>query len=129
MTVNYLPVPLLLPGLLLASILVVGGQLLALIAVLYLRRSFAVFVELRAVVLTGPYRYVRHPMYAGYILMAVGLLASNLSAGYALISTVHVGLFIYRARLEERLIAGYDQGYRSHMARTGFLFPKLSRSR
>ncbi len=64
------------------------------------------------VVDSGPYRYVRHPMYAGFALFTVStalLLGSwlGLLAGVAL-----VGLVAVRATLEERVLraelAGYD---------------------
>ena len=126
MTSNYIPQQWLW-GILTASCLfVLGGELLGLVAVLYLRRSFAVFVQVRDVVLQGPYRYVRHPIYMGHSLLVIGVLLSNVCIAYALISVIYIGLLAYRARLEETVLAANDPAYRKNMERTGFLFPKLS---
>ena len=47
-----------------------GGALLTLAAFLSLGGSFAVFPALRKTVCRGPYRLIRHPAYAGELLMA-----------------------------------------------------------
>ncbi|MBI3797800.1 MAG: hypothetical protein HY268_12640 [Deltaproteobacteria bacterium] len=126
MTVNYTPPRLLFTILASSCLLIVGGQLMSLIAVLYLRHSFAVFIQFRDVVMTGPYRYVRHPIYTGYTLLTIGLLLSNVCVAYALISVMYIGLLAYRAHLEETMLAANDPTYRKNIERTGFLFPKLS---
>jgi protein-S-isoprenylcysteine O-methyltransferase Ste14 len=126
LTVNYVPERLLFASLIIGCLFIVGGQLMSLIAVLYLRRSFAIFIQLRDVVMKGPYRYVRHPMYTGYTLVAIGLLFSNLCAVYVLISAMHIGLLAYRAHLEETMLAANDPGYRKNMECAGFLFPRFS---
>jgi protein-S-isoprenylcysteine O-methyltransferase Ste14 len=126
MRVNYVPERLLFSSLIMACLFTLAGQLMSLIAVLYLRRSFAIFIQLRDVVMNGPYRYVRHPMYTGYTLVAIGLLFSNFCMAYILISAVHIGLLAYRAHLEETMLATNDPGYRKNMERAGFLFPRLS---
>ncbi len=55
------------PSMILAGVLCsAAGYVVTLWALCYLRRSFAVMVAVRQVVLGGPYAYVRHPMYLGY---------------------------------------------------------------
>jgi protein-S-isoprenylcysteine O-methyltransferase Ste14 len=67
----------------------------------------------QTVVSTGPYRYVRHPMYAGFVLFAIGtalLLGSGLGVLGAL---VLIAMVAWRAVREEQVLrtelAGYDQ--------------------
>ena len=68
-------------------------------------------------VTTGPYRFVRHPIYSGLLLAIVGTaLASNL---YWLIGLLVVGAyFIYSATVEERNMSStfpdVYPGYREH---------------
>jgi protein-S-isoprenylcysteine O-methyltransferase Ste14 len=126
MTVNYAPPHLLFFMLVSSCLLSLTGQLISLIAVFYLRRSFALFIQVRDVIVGGPYKYVRHPMYTGYVVLTVGILLSNLCIAYILISVMYVGLLAYRARLEENRLAAHDSVYRENMGRTGFLFPRLS---
>ena len=55
---------------------------------------------------SGPYRIIRHPAYAGYLLMAFGLsLGYSSLVGYASIVFVLLPAVIYRIRLEERFLA------------------------
>jgi protein-S-isoprenylcysteine O-methyltransferase Ste14 len=74
---------------------------------------------------TGPYRLVRHPMYAGFLLWAwsQGFALSNwvvLVAGVVSFSM----MYLARVRHEEALLLeAFGTEYRSYMGRTGRLFP------
>jgi protein-S-isoprenylcysteine O-methyltransferase Ste14 len=65
------------------------------------------------VVSTGPYRYVRHPMYAGMFLFFPGSALLLGSWWGLLLSAVVLGLLVWRIPLEERMLenglAGYDE--------------------
>jgi protein-S-isoprenylcysteine O-methyltransferase Ste14 len=54
--------------------LVLAGMAFSLSAKLVLRRSFGVVAANRGVKVGGPYRFVRHPMYAGYVISHLGTL-------------------------------------------------------
>ena len=67
----------------------------------------------QSVVSTGPYRYVRHPMYASTFLFFPGS-ALLLGSWWGLMfCTVLLGLLVWRIPLEERMLenglAGYDE--------------------
>jgi protein-S-isoprenylcysteine O-methyltransferase Ste14 len=126
MTTNAIPPHFLFSALVASCILSGSGQLISLFGVFYLRRSFAIFIQLRDVIRSGPYQYIRHPMYTGYVILTVGILLSNACLAYALIAIMHTSLLVYRARLEENMLAANDPVYKRNMERTGFLFPKLS---
>jgi protein-S-isoprenylcysteine O-methyltransferase Ste14 len=76
-------------------------------------------------VTTGPYRFVRHPMYAAVMLFAAGC-----AIGYgepwrgallvALAAVLHV-----KAGIEERLLAAAHPGYADYARRTPRLVPFL----
>ena len=103
------------------------GPAVATWAVLYLGRSFGIFVVVRKVILDGPYQWVRHPIYLGYICMLAGLVLVNFSAAYFILVPIHIGLLLYRAHLEEVRLSEHSVEYRKYMKRTGFIFPKLRR--
>ena len=101
------------------------GPAFAIWSVLFLGRSFGIFVVVRKVILDGPYQWVRHPMYLGYIFMLAGLMLANFSAAYFILVPIHVALLLYRARLEEARLSEHSAEYREYMKRTGFIFPRL----
>lgn len=73
----------------------------------------------------GPYRFVRHPIYGGGIVLAVGiaLASSPLTLAPAL---ALVPFFLVKAHYEERLLAQADPGYAEYLARVrSRFFPGL----
>ena len=81
-----------------------------------------------ALVTSGPYRWVRHPLYStGTLLFAsLALLAANWFIGA--MSLVVLALLLLRLPKEEAaLIARFGDDYRAYMARTGRLLPRLGR--
>ena len=67
----------------------------------------------QSVVSTGPYRYVRHPMYASMFLFFPGSALLLGSWWGLMLCTVLLGLLVWRIPLEERMLenglAGYDE--------------------
>jgi protein-S-isoprenylcysteine O-methyltransferase Ste14 len=76
----------------------------------------------QTVVSTGPYCYVRHPMYTGVCLFFLGT-ALLLGSWYGVLCTpVFVALFAFRAVLEERVLHGELEGYDAYMAKVKYRF-------
>jgi protein-S-isoprenylcysteine O-methyltransferase Ste14 len=113
--------PLLAAGL----ICIVIGPAFAFWGMLHLGRSFGVYVTVRTVVMTGPYKWVRHPMYLGWIFMNIGLILANFSEFYLLLFAINFSLILYRASLEEAQLAAHSPEYREYMKHTRFIFPRL----
>lgn len=93
-----------------------------------LGKYFSAHIEIRddhKLVETGPYRFIRHPAYAGNILQAVGI-PLILNAYFSLsISAVLIFLFLYRLKLEEEVLAREVKGYEDYLKRTYRLIPKI----
>jgi protein-S-isoprenylcysteine O-methyltransferase Ste14 len=100
------------------------GYSISIWALCYLRRSFALLVAVRTVVLGGPYAYVRHPIYLGYALDLLGLLLVTGSLGWMLLGAGFATLMIYRARIEEQKLSEASSEYRQYIKQTAFLFPR-----
>lgn len=92
-----------LPEVIVAPIMFAGFSL-ALLAKLYLNRSFGLIAANRGVKVKGPYRFVRHPMYLGYIIAQAGFLLANLTAWNAAFYFCAWGIQILRIREEEKLL-------------------------
>jgi protein-S-isoprenylcysteine O-methyltransferase Ste14 len=74
----------------------------------------------QTVVSTGPYRYVRHPMYAAFALMTVGT-ALLLGSWYGLSGVpILIGMVARRAVLEEQVLRQELAGYCAYEARVRF---------
>jgi protein-S-isoprenylcysteine O-methyltransferase Ste14 len=72
------------------------------------------------VISTGPYRFVRHPMYAGAILLFVGT-PLLLGSWYGLIgAAIIIALFCYRITIEERTLRAELEGYTDYAARVPY---------
>ena len=114
----------------LAALLVAGGYGLAVWAMVANRyfSSVARIQHDRAqqVVTTGPYRFVRHPSYAGALLAALAL-PVMLSALWALIpGLLLVAALVVRTGLEDRMLLDGLRGYRRYARQTRFrLIPGL----
>ena len=73
-----------------------------------------------SVVSTGPYAYMRHPMYAGALLMFVGMpLQLGSWLGLAVLLLL-VPLLAVRIVMEERTLAAELDGYRNYAARVRY---------
>ena len=97
-----------------------------------LGRNWSATLQIRQehrLVVEGPYRYVRHPIYAAHWLWAVAqpLLLHNWVAGFSALVVV-APLYLLRVRCEERMMLDhFGEGYRLYMSRTGCLLPRLRR--
>ena len=97
--------------------LMIGGMLLQISAKLVLRRSFGIVAANRGVKASGPYRLVRHPMYAGYALTHVGFLLAGPSWWNLAVYAATLILQTRRILAEERILSE-DPAYRALMAKT-----------
>lgn len=95
--------------------LMLTGMAMQIAAKLTLRRSFGIIAANRGVKATGPYRFVRHPMYAGYLATQVGFLLLNPTPWNAAVYAVALACQVARLLAEERLL-GRDPAYRALMS-------------
>jgi protein-S-isoprenylcysteine O-methyltransferase Ste14 len=107
------------------SLLVIAGLLLGFTAEWHLNTSYGVFVQVRDPVMTGLYAYVRHPMYASYFLVNVGIFLLNPMFSYLILQFFYISLLVYRARLEEAKLSDFSPEYKEYKARTPMIVPRL----
>jgi drug/metabolite transporter (DMT)-like permease/protein-S-isoprenylcysteine O-methyltransferase Ste14 len=67
----------------------------------YLRRSFSITVEARELITSGPYRFLRHPIYTGEMLAAAAVTVWRFSWANAMVLTLFMGIQLIRTRMEE----------------------------
>jgi protein-S-isoprenylcysteine O-methyltransferase Ste14 len=91
----------------------------------YFTTSVAVAAE-QTVVETGPYRFIRHPSYAGFLItwLGVGLSLTNNWLSLLVIMGCALAGFAYRIHVEERVLQErLGQRYQEYMQRTKRLIP------
>jgi protein-S-isoprenylcysteine O-methyltransferase Ste14 len=79
-----------------------------------------------ALIESGPYRFVRHPVYAGYLALLLGSGVASLNVYLLLIWPVSLlGILIQAASEEQLLRARFGQDHERYVRRTGRLVPCL----
>jgi protein-S-isoprenylcysteine O-methyltransferase Ste14 len=107
-------------------VLCLAGLGFAVWARLHLGRNWGTPMSLKEgheLVTSGPYQYVRHPIYSGILLALVG---SGLAAGlfWLLLFIIICPYFAYSAKTEERLMAmQFPDKYPEYKKRTNALVP------
>jgi len=89
--------------------------------------SLVVSKEKHALVETGPYRWIRHPIYLAYLVSYVsgGLLAGNWVLTCVPVAMYALLVFLRMGREEQVMVNLFGQRYIEYMARTGRLLPRL----
>jgi protein-S-isoprenylcysteine O-methyltransferase Ste14 len=110
------------------TIVFLSGLAFAVWARLHLGRNWGMPMTERAepeLVTSGPYRFVRHPIYTGILAGVLGTaLAVNLY--YLIPLAVMTAYFAYSATVEERLLtASFPEAYLRYKAHTKMLIPFL----
>jgi len=104
-----------------ADILTLVGLVVALWARMTLGAlwsSRVVLKEEHTIIETGPYAYVRHPIYTGVLLMTLGTVVLTGTLIGALLFAVAFCWLSFRARREERLLSEHlPEAYRRYRAR------------
>ncbi len=112
----------------LGLVFIVSGLAVRWAAIVTLRKYFTVDVAIRSdhrVVMTGLYRYVRHPAYLGSLLSFLGLAISFSNWLAALVMFLPItGAFIYRIRVEEKALDAFlGEAYWQYCSSTKRLIP------
>jgi protein-S-isoprenylcysteine O-methyltransferase Ste14 len=114
---------LIVPGVVLVPALVplgitlfVGGNLFQVWAKLVLRRSFGVAPANRGIKISGPYKFVRHPMYLGYGIVHISIIILMFWPLNLVIYAIGWWAQILRILAEERVLS-QDPEYAEYMTK------------
>jgi protein-S-isoprenylcysteine O-methyltransferase Ste14 len=98
---------------------------LSLVTLLTMGRLFGVRPALRGLVTSGPYRFVRHPMYLSYIVADIGYNLQEWNFVTLLLVLVGWMSLVYRIQAEERLLSQHAE-WPAYVALVRYrLFPGL----
>jgi protein-S-isoprenylcysteine O-methyltransferase Ste14 len=95
----------------------IAGMAISLTGLFSLNKSFGMVAANRGVKRGGLYRFVRHPIYAGYFLSFGAFLLQNITIFNVVIYAVFVALELLRIEAEERVLSR-DLSYASYSLKT-----------
>lgn len=106
-----------------------AGLLFAVWARLYLGKNWSGLVTVKhdhELIRSGPYRFVRHPIYSGILLALVGTAVCRRNVwGILGVALIWLGLWL-KSRLEERfMVETFGAQYDDYRRTTGALLPRM----
>ena len=108
---------------LISLLLIIGGTVFAVWATLTLARSISIMPEARRLVASGPYAFVRHPLYLGEFVVFFGIALQHVMPWALLLLGVQCMFQFERMKNEERVLARAFPNYEDYIACTARLLP------
>jgi protein-S-isoprenylcysteine O-methyltransferase Ste14 len=95
------------------------------IARIYLGRRFGLLPANRGIVSGGPFRWMRHPIYSGWMILTIGFLMAYPDLYNIAMFVISLPFLVWRMSLEEEHLT-QDPEYRAYLAKTRYrLFPGI----
>ena len=108
-----------------STLLILFGSAAAVYALMRLGRSFSMMAEARRLVTSGPYRFVRHPLYLAEQLAIIGISMQFFSLSTAFVLVVQIAFQLRRMYNEEAVLAESFPEYAAYQQRTARLQPGI----
>ena len=99
------------------------GMIMMLVTIRHLGRSFSLVPQARSVVQTGPYRWIKHPLYLAEEIAILGVVLQNLTPVTVIVLVLHIGVQVCRILYEEDLLRRNCPEYSSYEASRWRLIP------
>jgi protein-S-isoprenylcysteine O-methyltransferase Ste14 len=108
---------------LLSTACVLIGTIMMLVTIRHLGRSFSLVPQARSVVQTGPYRWIKHPLYFSEQIAILGVVLQYLTPVTVIVFVLHIGVQVCRILYEEDLLRRNCPEYSSYEASRWRLIP------
>jgi protein-S-isoprenylcysteine O-methyltransferase Ste14 len=99
------------------------GMIMVLVTIRHLGRSFSLVPQARSVVQTGPYRWIKHPLYLAEEIAILGVVLQDLRPMTVIVLVLHIGVQVCRIYYEEDLLRRNCPEYLSYEASRWRLIP------
>ena len=108
---------------LLSTACVLIGMIMTLVTIRHLGRSFSLVPQARSVVQTGPYRWIKHPLYFAEGIAILGVVLQYLTPVTVIVFVLHIGVQVCRIHYEEDLLRRNCPEYSTYEASRWRLIP------
>src|SRR6478609_2770012 len=108
---------------LLSTACVLIGIIMMLVTIRYLGGSFSLVPQARSVVQTGPYRWIKHPLYLAEEIAILGVVLQYLTPVTVIVLVLHIGVQVCRILYEEDLLRRNCPEYSTYEAARWRLLP------
>jgi protein-S-isoprenylcysteine O-methyltransferase Ste14 len=108
---------------LLSTACVLTGMIMMLVTIRHLGGSFSLVPQARSVVQTGPYRWIKHPLYFSEQIAILGVVLQYLTPVTVIVFVLHIGVQVCRILYEEDLLRRNCPEYSSYEASRWRLVP------
>lgn len=81
-----------------------AGHLLSIFSIITLGKSFGLSPQKRELVSSGIYKYVKHPIYTGYVISEFSFTIMNISPRNVSIFLLATSLYFVRSKMEDRIL-------------------------
>jgi protein-S-isoprenylcysteine O-methyltransferase Ste14 len=102
---------------------VLVGMIMMLVTIRHLGRSFSLVPQARSVVQTGPYRWIKHPLYLAEETAILGVVLQYLTPVTVIVFVLHIGVQVCRILYEEDLLRRNCPEYSGYEASRWRLVP------
>src|SRR3954463_4840542 len=101
------------------------GMVMVLVTIRHLGRSFSLVPQARNVVQTGPYRWIKHPLYLAEEIAILGVVLQYLTPVTVIVLVLHIGVQVCRIYYEEDLLRRNCPEYSGYEASRWRLIPQV----
>jgi protein-S-isoprenylcysteine O-methyltransferase Ste14 len=108
---------------LLSTACVLIGMIMMLVTIRHLSGAFSLVPQARSVVQTGPYRWIKHPLYLAEEIAIVGVVLQYLTPVTVAVLVLHIGVQVCRILYEEDLLRRNCPEYSDYEAARWRLIP------
>jgi protein-S-isoprenylcysteine O-methyltransferase Ste14 len=109
-----------------AAILIGGGIAVTILAIIHLNFNISIFPTPKkegVLIQGGIYKYIRHPIYTGVLMLAFGWSFLYASGYQFLLTLILTGLFYLKSRYEEEKLLARFPDYAQYKNQTGMFLP------
>ena len=104
---------------------IIAGMAFSVYSVTHLGKNFSIIPQARNLVQSGPYKFVRHPLYLGELISSVGLVLAAVTFSMILYFVCLVICQVYRALQEEKILTNVFPEYQNYRSKTARFLPGI----